>query len=187
MGTVKEREKTDRKFTGVLYQDSENYDCAEVLAKLGDFFDDFAWIVHDKDVEEDGSPKKAHVHWVGKKKENATTLTNVSKKGGIAKNYIEYCKSFKKAVRYLVHIDHPNKAQYSIADIDCNFDVNPFFNNVDEGKIVLSFVDKRLKGASYYQLLKDSITDGTYSELRRNYGFVQLVVNEIWDKECRNV
>lgn len=48
--------------------DSEIYDCAEAVANLGDFFDEFAWIEHDKDIENDGSLKKSHIHWVGRKR-----------------------------------------------------------------------------------------------------------------------
>lgn len=177
---------TSRAFTGVLYQDSEVYDCAESIASLGDFFDEFAWIVHDSDFDDDGSLKKIHIHWVGRKK-NATTLSKVSKVSGVGENMVEFCRNFKKMVRYLVHIDNPNKYQYKIEDVECNFDITDFLIDRNEGQIVLGFVEKRLSGASYYQLLKDSIVEGSYSELRRNYGFVQLVVSEIWEKECKNV
>lgn len=102
----------------------------------------------------------------------------VSKVAGVAENMIEFCKSFKKMVRYLVHADDPNKFQYSADAVECDFDLSQYLNDKNEGQIVLSFVEKRLSGASYMQLLRDSIADGTYSELRRNYGFIKVVVEE---------
>lgn len=168
---------TYRAFTGVLYRDSESYACDEVLATLGEYFAEFAWIVHDKDLNENGDLKKEHIHWVGRKK-NGSRVETVAKVAGLKVNEIEIVRNFKKMVRYLVHLDTPTKAQYSVDEIDCNFDIEPFLDGRNEGQNVLNFVEKRLAGASYMQLLKDSIADGTYSDLRRNYGFIKLVVEE---------
>lgn len=168
---------TYRAFTGVLYRDSESYNCDEVLASLGDYFVEFATIVHDKDVNENGELKKEHIHWVGRKK-NGSKIETVAKVAGLKVNEIEIVRNFKKMVRYLVHLDTPTKAQYSAEDIDCNFEIETFLDGRNEGQNVLNFVEKRLAGATYMQLLKDSIADGTYSDLRRNYGFIKLVVEE---------
>ena len=48
-----------RTFLGVLYPDSESYDCASVLDRLSDVFEEWAYITHDMDTEEDGEVKKA--------------------------------------------------------------------------------------------------------------------------------
>ena len=55
-------DKQGRNFLGVLYPDSESYDCQKVLSRIKDTFVDFAYIVHDMDVNENGEIKKAHIH-----------------------------------------------------------------------------------------------------------------------------
>ena len=48
--------KMSRNFQGVIYPDSQSYDCQEVLSKLAQF-SDFAYILHDQDVDENGELK----------------------------------------------------------------------------------------------------------------------------------
>ena len=119
-----------RTFLGVLYPDSESYDCSAVLERLSCLFDEWAYIVHDSDSDENGELKKAHIHWVGRL-ENATSLLAIadSKHLGVNPNSIEYCKNFKFAVRYLIHKDSPDKFQYQQDSIKSNFDVVPFFRD----------------------------------------------------------
>lgn len=50
----------DRKYQGVLYPDSESYCCDDVLNILKSTFPEFAYILHDKDVDENGELKKPH-------------------------------------------------------------------------------------------------------------------------------
>ena len=44
----------DRKFQGILYPDSESYCCEDVLNVLKSTFPEFAYILHDKDTDENG-------------------------------------------------------------------------------------------------------------------------------------
>lgn len=48
----------DRKFQGVLYPDSESYCCDDVLNVLKSTFPEFAYILHDKDTDENGGIEK---------------------------------------------------------------------------------------------------------------------------------
>ena len=59
----------DRKFQGILYPDSESYRCDDVLNVLKSTFPEFAYILHDKDVDENGELKKPHIHWLNSDKE----------------------------------------------------------------------------------------------------------------------
>ena len=66
-----------RSFLGVLYPDSESYDCSAVLERLSCLFEEWAYILHDSDSDENGELKKAHIHWVGRL-ENATSLLAIA-------------------------------------------------------------------------------------------------------------
>lgn len=82
--------------------------------------------LHDKDVNETtGEPKKPHYHVVlsfeGKKSyEQVKEITDKLKA-----TIPQKCHSVCGAVRYMAHLDNPEKAQYSTKDITCGmgFDV----------------------------------------------------------------
>lgn len=76
------------------------------------------WIYHDKDVHEDGTLKKAHVH--------AIVQFNAVKRGTTVKNdfggdsvglHLQKCDNSLTVYRYLIHADDPQKYQYSNSDI----------------------------------------------------------------------
>lgn len=83
--------------------------------------------LHDKDVNETtGEPKKPHYHVVlsfeGKKSyEQVKEFTDKLKA-----TVPQKCHSVRGAVRYMAHLDNPEKAQYSTSDITCGmgFDVD---------------------------------------------------------------
>lgn len=117
-----------RIFTGVLYPDSKSYNYRDMLDVLADVFDEFAYITHDADVDAEGKPKKVHVHWLGRL-QNPTTIGGVSLRTTLPAHDIEAGKSFKALVRYLVHLDDPDKAQYSPSAIVSNFDPCKYFRD----------------------------------------------------------
>lgn len=73
--------------------------------------------LHDRDVNPDGTLKKAHYHVViafdGKKSyEQVFEITDALKA-----TIPQRCRSVKGSVRYFTHMDNPEKAQYSKSDI----------------------------------------------------------------------
>lgn len=103
--------KKYRCFTFVAYEDSSSYDFQNLLANLKTY-KYWAYIKHLPEVDE----KKSHYHFIIKL-ENATTCEGVSKKLGIAPNYIQYVRNERAMCRYLIHFDDPNKLQYNFTDI----------------------------------------------------------------------
>lgn len=76
--------------------------------------------LHDKDVEDDGTVKKAHWHitllYPGKKSfEQIKELTDK-----LHAPIPQKCDCVKGSIRYMVHKDHPEKAQYNWSDIKCH-------------------------------------------------------------------
>ena len=95
----------DRKFVAVLYPEDETHVACMEKLKSGGF--NFAAILHDKDVQEDGTPKKPHWHIVLRFK-NAVWDTSIAKQLGITPNYLEACKDVDASLLYLVHYDSDN-------------------------------------------------------------------------------
>ena len=78
---ITEREKRlDRKFTAIVYPDATDYTgtCEDVLHRVEEWgFPEWAYILHDRDKNPDGTPKKPHYHIVVKKT-SPTSLITVS-------------------------------------------------------------------------------------------------------------
>lgn len=121
-------EKQYRIFTGVLYPDSTSYNCDIMLQILGNVFEEFACITHDADLDATGKPKKVHVHWLGRLT-NPTTISGIASRTTLPSHDIEGGKSFKALVRYLVHLDDPDKAQYDPSAVIANFDLVKYFKS----------------------------------------------------------
>ena len=124
--------KKIRNFSGVLYPDSESYNCDEVISRIKSKFKQWAFCLHDMDVNDEGELKKAHIHWVGAG--DARTLASCARILGLKENEIEICKNCKLMVRYLLHLDDPDKYQYPVDDLDTNWkNVEQIIRTADEG------------------------------------------------------
>lgn len=117
---MSEKKKTNgagrkRNFGFIIYPDSAPANWKELLADT--HIPAFVSPLHDKDVNADGSPKKAHYH-VMLMYEGVKTDEQVGevKKllGGVGNEIIHSLRGY---ARYLTHKDNPEKAQYNDKDI----------------------------------------------------------------------
>lgn len=78
----------------------------------------YAYIYHDNDKHDDGSPKVKHLHFVC---EGRHTLKRWAELFDVPENMIEIPKvSWRSCNRYLIHLDDPDKAQYDISQVFTN-------------------------------------------------------------------
>lgn len=83
---------------------------------------DYAYILHDKDVHEDGTPVAPHWHIMIRFKRPVQT-ESLCKWFGIKSNMIGYILgTFGDAVAYLTHRNKPEKFQYLDEEIKSNYD-----------------------------------------------------------------
>lgn len=83
---------------------------------------DYAYILHDKDVQPDGSPAAAHWHIMIRFK-NPVPTESLCTWFQIKPNQIEKIKgSFGDALAYLTHRNKPDKHQYMDEEVHSNFD-----------------------------------------------------------------
>lgn len=130
--------KQDKKWELILYPDSSSYDCSEVLASLVGLFDQWAYILHDSDVDADGNPKKPHYHFYGKCSDKLTS-SGIAYRVHVPESACRVVSKWKSAVRYTVHADNPEKYQYNVSDICSNFPLAGFFYRL-----------RRYTGRSYF-------------------------------------
>lgn len=97
----------------------------ELGSKLATKYGKYAYILHDRDVKEDGSLKTPHLHIVvtsDKASSASTWIQSLSETIGVKKEAIsiEAVRSNIGAIRYLCHKDQPNKTQYEETAICTN-------------------------------------------------------------------
>lgn len=171
--------KSFRIFELLIYPDSESYKADEVLQAASDYFDEWAYALHDSDVLDTGELKKAHIHFVGRC-ESARQIAAVSNKCGIPENAIEVKNSFKYSVRYLVHMDQPEKFQYSNDRIISNIELTRILSGKDESMGVQKIFDlmDQYKPNSIDELTSLVIKNGLWSTYRRSYSIFKDILHE---------
>lgn len=109
------KESRTRNWTIILYPESAPKNWRELLDELH-----IEWIespLHDKDINANGEPKKAHWHILlmfggVKSYEQVKEITDSLNAPIPERNH-----NAKAMVRYMAHLDNPEKAQYEISDI----------------------------------------------------------------------
>lgn len=82
----------------------------------------YALVLHDRDMTEDGKPKKPHYHLMIHFDKSRDT-TAIEKWFSITPNFITKIKGrWKDALLYLVHKNAPDKVQYEPTEVVANFD-----------------------------------------------------------------
>lgn len=83
---------------------------------------DYAYIIHDKDIKEDGTLKAPHIHIILRLKESYKS-SSIGKAFGVAPQYVVGIKGrFSDGLKYLTHMNTPDKFQYADSDVVSNFD-----------------------------------------------------------------
>lgn len=170
-------DKKFRSFAGTLYPDSESYDCETLLSTIRSKFIDWAYILHDKDVNENGELKKPHIHWVGRA--TPRCLSVVSNFLGLPENDIEVVKNFDNMVMYLIHLNDIDKFQYSPDDVETNLpNIGQLLRRKSEGQIVKDLASAKMQ-KSWYDLVQYAVDIDSYDILRRNLGVIRLIWEEV--------
>lgn len=170
--------KRDRKFEFVLYPDSESYDIDTVLAACCSYFSLWAYCLHDSDVCEDGSPKKSHIHFLGKL-DDVRSPDVVCRDLRLPSSSISNVKSWKAACRYLIHLDSPTKYQYSVDDVISSFPILSYFSLPDDeqARRILDYISS--SGCTRVSDLTSwALDNGCYSGLRRGFAIWSQILRE---------
>lgn len=119
-GEDKPKDERTRNWTIIVYEDSAPKDWRDVIANL--HVPAYISPYHDKDVRTDGTPKKPHWHVVlcFKGKKSVAQIQAISDQLSRVHVDWEHCAvgDLDGMVRYLIHFDDADKAQYSIDDIE---------------------------------------------------------------------
>lgn len=152
-----------RTWTLVVYPDSAPENWRDILDDTH-----IAWVespLHDKDENPDGTSKKAHWHVIlmyGSKKAYSQVLEVAELLHAPIPQKVQNTKG---TIRYLVHIDNPEKYQYDKAKIVCHggAEIEQYF---------------QLSSASRLQVLKEMLQFIKDSEIENLMDFISYCIEE---------
>lgn len=115
----------------------------EVLEKRNSI-EEYAIILHDKDVDTEGKLKKAHYHIYMSFGKTNWQFDGIAKWFDVGPERIERIKApdISSVINYYLHRSDPDKHQYNVKDIIANFDVENRLNNY-RGKTALDILLER--------------------------------------------
>lgn len=172
----------DRKFSLLLYpEDSTHMDALELIKKSYDH----AFILHDKDTDENGELKKPHYHvlirWTGNVRWNTSVATEL----GITTNYIQKVKNFDRALEYLIHLNDADKYQYTFDDVNGTMKTRlkqlVCQSDKSEGEKVvelIEYIESQEGHISVKDFSKYCAMNGYWSEFRRSGSVFLKIIEE---------
>ena len=185
-----------RRFCLLLYT-SEDESHIKALEYIKNNYENYAFIIHDKDLNNDGELKKPHTHIV-LEFNNARWSSSIAEELGILPNYLQNCNNFEKALDYLIHFNDDTKYQYSIDEVKGNLkkqlikSINSF--GKDENEVVKDIINIIKNTNDIIELEEFAINmcnSGYYSYFRRSLSlFYKIIENHnnkfIYDLEFNN-
>lgn len=113
------------------YLDTDNVDVIVERIKGLTNIKTFAFIVHDKDIREDGELKSKHFHCVLTFKDT-TTSSVIANALHIEEQFVNKIKTTTKSAElYLIHKNNPEKYQYNPNNVISNFDYVEKYDGVE--------------------------------------------------------
>lgn len=157
----------------ILWTDNPNHKLA--LDFIIHNFENYIYILHDRDIKDDGEIKKEHYHVI-LHFPNARTIKTLSKKLNVEENNFYIIKSFTGQLRYLIHYDDDEKTRYNVEEVKGTlFMLSKFKSSIkgsqdetaDVSQIYEFIFDNDISDLS---ILLDFVLDNKlYSSFRRNY------------------
>lgn len=127
----------------------------------------YAFILHDRDMEEDGSFKKAHYHVYLNFGKSSTSIQSTARRFGIAEHLVQKIKTDKyRTLQYFLHSGAEGKQEYQMSQMVANFDVQEFFDNYNRKKTVDRILEECAAGIITRASFIDYIPGIIYSRYR---------------------
>lgn len=179
-----------RDWTFVVYPESAPSNWRELLDETH-----LRWIespLHDKDLDADGKVKKSHWH-IMLSFDGPVTLTAV-KKYSLMLNCPEPRKvgSGKGLVRYMIHLDNPEKHQYDIDDIIAHngADIASYFELTATNKlsamkdIILYIVENEIDNYADFLIIAIGVSDDWFNiAINHNTLAINKCIDAVWQKK----
>ena len=165
----------------LLYPENEQHRLA--VEKIQSSYD-YALILHNRDVSENGEIKKEHWHCVLRFNQ-AVWSSALCKDLGIEHNYIENVKKFDNAIQYLIHYNDSDKVQYNVDEVKGNLkqklveSINKIEKSEGEKVVeLIEYIEKQDKKISIKAFASFCAQQGYWSEFRRSATIFIKIIDE---------
>lgn len=144
---------------------------------------DYAYILHDKDIDDEGKIKKPHYHFrvFAVYQRTITAWATFFK---VMPNDIQILENKRRSIRYLIHMDSPKKYQYSLLDVVTNIvDIDYYFNEDKSSEDtqlqnIFGYISA-IQTYIYFREIKDYVLQNNYwGAYRRYYSIIKDVIIE---------
>ena len=164
----------------ILYTDNQLHLCLmnDLIKKYN-----YAYILHYKDKNDDGSLKKEHFHLL-LFFSNARWGSSILKEINIDNsNLIQFRDNKTSAIQYLIHSNNLDKFQYNYEDIISNIDLSIYFSDIKNKEdsqvaIIYDFIVNYVGVLHFSTLYYYAVSNGLWSSYRRNYSIIKDLVSE---------
>lgn len=188
--------KKSRYFAALLYPDSIQYNVSEVLKNVTTKFEQYAYILHDRDIwtavhdeeiEYDftddliGKPKKSHIHIV-LYSDGPKQLGLVARMLGIKSQYVRCVENKVGAYQYLIHANNPEKTQYGIEEVVTNIEnfQKKYFSvdGIMKALNIVEYIESIHGVVSVTQISKWCMREYCWDEFRRGQHIFSAIISE---------
>ncbi len=154
---------------------------------------EWAYIIHDKDVDKYGNPKEPHIHLYLNFGKSGASFETVAKWFKDEPQYVCKVKGRKGDVlMYLTHQNATDKYPYDIKEVISNFDINQAITNdqarqtlidsIDE--VLFSFVQEKITYAKAQKRLQEIKQCCKDHEVLDNWISAFDKVQKLWKQQC---
>lgn len=175
-------QKKGRRWGIILWTDNPTH--INALDYIKRNYQNYIYILHNRDVKEDNTLKKEHYH-VLLYFPNQKSLSSLKKQLQLNDSDFYEIKSFSGQLRYLIHYDDDDKYQYDPKDVKgSSFLMRKFTNSIkninselEESSSIVDYIMTE-ECITLYQVYQFVIDNDIYSTFRRNYSFYRDLLKE---------
>lgn len=141
--------------------------------------DKYAYIVHDKDVKEDGSLKDAHYHIMIHFKNNSPIPTErIAKQFGVTDNFISKIHgTWSDALKYLTHQNAPEKHQYDESEVHSNFEWEKDIEQ-EYDEIAKKIVDGTIRECNWTNYIDEPYYRKHEKQIKASFTYARALANK---------
>lgn len=132
----------------------------------------WAYILHDKDVNEDGTPVKPHWH-VHVYLNDSYDSKYVARWFGVPEHLLEKIKDDEGSLEYLTHANRPEKHRYAKEEVVANFDLEEEIKKAKERKAKKMRLSDLLHGIDDGTIRRYNLYD--YVSVEEYYSFARAI------------
>lgn len=174
------------------YNEKSNIPCnsADIIPLLEARFNKYqwAWVLHDKDKFDDGTPKKAHVHFLVNATNTTISLDKVRRDFSISYANVYAKDNWEQSLKYLLHRTEKcyedNKYVYPDDALHSNFDAGYYFitkalKEKKEAQLIVQFVVQYYKqNMSLLDLTKYADDIGEYKFFHKEFNKIVKIIED---------